>query len=639
MTAVRLGKNHLRWCDICNLPLLERGDCPVCQNRTREVTVTPPGDVRPAFEYDVTLIKKVVDEQFGPGSGDALIPEERIVLLNKTPALDRMDEVIVDGHVLGALRYDLGRGYVFINRLYGAKRIATAASKGFVVCDPGAVPFIKEGKNLMVPGVLSASPSVKKGDEVIVLADGEAIATGLARMESEEMASAKRGVAVKTKWTKDVNFEIPDASPAWDDVLRANAEVINKRVEEAVSFIHETIRKHDLPAIVSFSGGKDSLATLLLTIDAGLSLPILFVDTGLEFCETVKHVKDVAERHSLELMIESAPTDAFFGNLPRFGPPAKDYRWCCKTNKLGPTVSAIRKNFPNGVLSFIGQRRYESEARMSKPRIWRNPWTPGQIGASPIQEWSALHVWMYLFTKDEDFNPWYRRGLDRIGCFLCPASDMAELEIVANKSQQYERWNEYLRQYRDEHGLPPEWEKYALWRWKKVPPSIKEELESFTGKDLGSMRRIQCSHDNGRLKLHMQKGVSPCVLGFSIEGSFSRDVDLDRLSGLANIMGEVEYNKEDGWLTVDNVTVFAEGVLISKGGDEKTVNQKVKKMYELILRSEECVGCSLCVARCPNGNLELDGGRITLTGKCSQCGKCTDGPCPATSFRDDVFEM
>lgn len=601
--------------------------------------MTPPADVRPAFDHDLNIIRDVVDRQFGEGSGEHLIPSGRVVLLNKVPALDRMDEVIIDGEVVGALRYDLGRGYVFVNRMQGAKRIAPVVSRGHVESDEGALPFIREGKNLMAPGVVAADPSIRIGDEVIILCQGEAVATGLARMDGEEMVSSERGQAVKTKWTKDVEPLNHPSGPGWKEVLEANSEVIEARVEEAASFIKQTVGSYDLPAIVSFSGGKDSLATLLLTLDSGMRLPILFVDTGLEFDETVRHVEEVAERHGLELIIESAPVDAFFGNLPVFGPPAKDYRWCCKTNKLGPTVGAIMRNFPDGVLSFIGQRRYESEARRSKSRVWRNPWTPGQIGASPIQEWNALHVWMYIMHRGEDFNPWYQKGLDRIGCFLCPASDMAELETVAGQSSRYAEWSDRLHQHRLSRGLPSEWEEYALWRWKTVPRSIREELESFTGKDLSSMMKGRRVDTEGRMTLRLQEGVSPCVLGYSVEGAFSRSLDLQRLSGLANMMGQVTVEPDDGWLTVDDVTVYEEGVLVSKGPSEDDVKRKAKRMEELVMRSEECVGCSLCVARCPEGVLSLMGGRVQLSGGCTRCGRCLEGPCPATSFRDDDFQM
>ena len=128
------------------------------------------------------------------------------------------------------------------------------------------------------------------------------------------------------------------------------------------------------------------------------------MDTGLEFDQTKENVERIAEEHSLELIVESAG-DSFWRNLEVFGIPAKDFRWCCKTCKLGPATRLIQKNFPNGVLSFIGQRAYESEQRARKGKVWRNPWTPNQLAASPIQKWTALHVWLYLMSKGARTNP------------------------------------------------------------------------------------------------------------------------------------------------------------------------------------------------------------------------------------------
>jgi phosphoadenosine phosphosulfate reductase len=492
----------------------------------------------------------------------------------------------------------------------------------------------------MAPGVTDAHPDVKDGDEVIMIdTEGNVTATGIARMSASEMIGSSRGLAVKTKWVKPEDPVSGNRPVTWDDAIKANGPVLNRRRDEAVSFINSTMEKNDLPAVVSFSGGKDSLATLLLTMDAGHKLPVLFIDTGLEFDETIEHVRHTARLYDLELIEEKAPTDAFFGNLGHFGPPAKDFRWCCKTNKLGPTVNAILKNFPDGVLSFIGQRKYESESRHSKPRIWRNPWTPGQLGASPIQSWNSLHIWMYIFLKKAEYNVWYTCGLDRIGCFMCPASDLSEFDLIKEKGDRHGQWDSYLTDISRSRGLPDEWKEFALWRWKKPPQSIKEEVSRITGKDIGELTG-QTVRTDGHLSLKIQSGHSPCVLGFSIEGALSRSVDTARLAGLAGILGKKISADEDGqWLSVDSITVFREGSIISKGPDEDEVRGSMKKMLNIIIRSEHCVGCSLCISACPEGALYLDSGKVRLSDeKCTQCQKCL-GPCPAVNFREDEFSL
>jgi phosphoadenosine phosphosulfate reductase len=122
--AIILGKIHLRWCDKCNLPVLEQNVCGICAGRTREVKITPPGDARPAFDSDIERIQSLIDSQFGRGAGSLVIPEGRIVLLNKAPDIDRMDEVILDGEVVGAVRFSLLSGDKFLLRPPSATMLA-----------------------------------------------------------------------------------------------------------------------------------------------------------------------------------------------------------------------------------------------------------------------------------------------------------------------------------------------------------------------------------------------------------------------------------------------------------------------------------------------------------------------------------
>jgi phosphoadenosine phosphosulfate reductase len=384
---------------------------------------------------------------------------------------------------------------------------------------------------------------------------------------------------------------------------------------------------------VSFSGGKDSLATLLLTLDAGMRPPVLFVDTGLEFDETVQHVRDTCARHGLQLIEEKAPTDAFFGNLVYFGPPAKDYRWCCKTNKLGPTVGAITKNYPKGVLSFIGQRKYESEARNSKPRIWQNPWTPGQTGASPIQNWCAMHVWMYIFLRKEPFNVWYTRGLDRIGCFLCPASDLSEFDIVAEGSSRWGQWDEYLDNYMKDRGLPPEWKEYALWRWKNAPKSIREEVHRISGREVSELTKQTKAPEVGPLVVKVQEGYSPCVIGYSVEAAVNRPLNLEKIKPFCHALGwVVDMDPEGEFVTADYITIYREGSIICKANIKNDASAHMDEAIQVIMRAEQCVGCGLCAARCEQGALYMEDGRVRI--KEDECIFCKDcfGPCPSVNF-------
>ena len=93
------GRILLHWCDSCHKTVLS--DRCACTSRTRAVQVTPPGDARPAFPDDIEFVNRIYEEQFGM----SIIPEGQIALLNKVPDNDRMEEIVVGGAIVGAIRY------------------------------------------------------------------------------------------------------------------------------------------------------------------------------------------------------------------------------------------------------------------------------------------------------------------------------------------------------------------------------------------------------------------------------------------------------------------------------------------------------------------------------------------------------
>ncbi|NYT11448.1 MAG: phosphoadenosine phosphosulfate reductase family protein [Methanomassiliicoccales archaeon] len=632
MGAVRLGKILLRWCDHCDLPLLEEDVCGICGSEPKKVEMTPPGDPRPAFPGDIEVIRKVIDDQFGEGCGLVAIPDGRIVLLNKVPALDRMDEVIVGGEVIGALRYDLDSSWRFIMRMNSARTLQGKAVKGCVIADIGAVKPIVSGANLLAPGVIDVHEGVVPGDEVLILdPDGRAIGTGNARMSSGEMLESQRGVAIKTRWTAEPSDYIETGrTKSWDDVVRANQRIIDRRVEEAVKFVRKTMDRNPLPAVVSFSGGKDSLACALVIEDAGLKLPLLFIDTTLEFPETVSYVEEYASEKGLELKRGSASKSIFMESVERFGPPGRDFRWCCKTNKLGPTVRTILEEFPEGVLSFIGQRRYESQSRSEKPRIWKNPWVPGQVGAAPIQNWTSMHVWIYIFSKDAKYNPWYEKGLDRIGCYVCPSADLGEQCFVEEHSPEFRQYKEDLEGFAEKRGLPLEWSSYALWRWRRVPGSIKQELSRI------GVEPLRC-HNVTRevIELRLDEAIGDDI-SLQAEGKFNLPLDSATMSNFLTLMGEV--TRDGNRFTVDG-TIIEDNLVIIKGRDKRDIRTKSEKLVKIVRKADGCVGCGVCLGKCKKGALHLEGGRLRIVEeRCVHCGECIE-PCPALSFIDVDFEF
>ncbi|MDD1672432.1 MAG: phosphoadenosine phosphosulfate reductase family protein, partial [Methanomicrobiales archaeon] len=219
---------------------------------------------------------------------------------------------------------------------------------------------------------------------------------------------------------------------------------------------------HLIPT-VSYSGGKDSLATLLIVMKAIGKIPVIFADSGFEFPETYENIRQVQDRYGVEV-VTADNGGTFWKVFQEQGPPAMNARWCCSVCKLHPVNETIREVWGE-CLSFIGQRRYESFRRMTSAKIWRNPKVPCQLASAPIQQWTALHVWLYLLREEAPYNLLYEKGFDRVGCYICPSSDLATMKMIEEMSPDlWSTWVNRLREWGRNNGHSETWVASGGWR-------------------------------------------------------------------------------------------------------------------------------------------------------------------------------
>lgn len=453
-----LGRILLRWCDHCHTPVLSE-QCS-CNSTTREIPITPPGDARPAFPFDIALVNSIYEDHFGT----PLIPEGHLCLLNKVPDNDRMEEIIVGGGVAGSIRYiPHERRWEPIPRIEAASLMKP--TRHFVVADDGAAATIQKGASVLAPGLLSIDDTVQQGDEVFVLLqNGSCIGTGRAKVSAETARSMERGSVVRIR--RNIPSTIIAGPATWADAVAANRDVIRRIETAAVSFVQDVCAKNNLQPTVSYSGGKDSLATFLIAKKAIGDLPLIFADTGMEFPETYDNILAIRQKYGCEIIATNSP-DQFWEKFGELGPPAVDARWCCSACKLEPLLSLIQSRWGE-CLSFVGQRKYESQRRANSHRVWRNPKVPAQLCAAPIHNWTALHVWLYLMQECAPYNRLYEHGLDRIGCFMCPASDMALIHRIESRYPSlWSGWLDKITCWQNDHQLPSDWAGTGQWRIRK----------------------------------------------------------------------------------------------------------------------------------------------------------------------------
>ncbi|MGH7648065.1 MAG: phosphoadenylyl-sulfate reductase [Gemmatimonadaceae bacterium] len=175
----------------------------------------------------------------------------------------------------------------------------------------------------------------------------------------------------------------------------------------------------------SFGGGGLVLAHMISRIDA--SVPVLFLDTGLHFPETIAFKHSFAQRYGLRVVDLATPVGATPAGLYRTDPDR-----CCRTRKVEPMHRALA-DFDVWI---TGLRRDQSETRRAVDVIEHHV-----IGGRPIFKvmplayWTRQDVAEYLAANDVPLHPLLERGYTSIGCWPCTRP------TVAGEGERAGRWS------------------------------------------------------------------------------------------------------------------------------------------------------------------------------------------------------
>ncbi len=255
-------------------------------------------------------------------------------------------------------------------------------------------------------------------------------------------------------------------------------------IEQTINEIREQLRPIN---IVSFSGGKDSTATLQLVLEAikrgrtyphpnplpegeghedkdnSTELVIVTSDTMMEIPFYQDYVNGVRDRiakylfsnkmHAGLVTVQPQVKDSFWVSVLGKGYPAAHmgFRWCTGVLKIDPitrfTNELISRNTGKDHMIFVGVRRAESELRA---KIYtQQDYKPSHF--APVLNWSTDDIWTYLLTEPcpwgthEELVKVYRYSSDecvygekqavcignaRYGCWACPLQKSTQLKMI-----------------------------------------------------------------------------------------------------------------------------------------------------------------------------------------------------------------
>lgn len=222
---------------------------------------------------------------------------------------------------------------------------------------------------------------------------------------------------------------------------------------------------------LAFSGGKDSLACLLLNKKRLSEITVFFVNTGKMYPETQKlvdYAKSIAPNF-IEIIVDQQGQNDYWGIPSDVVPinwtvPGQTYT-CAKTVKIQSYLQCCFENISiplhnaakeYGITHLIrGQRNDEDTKATSR----NGDEVEGLIYLHPIEEWTAFEVLSYI-SKHMELPAHYNLKHSSLDCFDCTA---------------YQKDTKDVSLYRESNH--PELHKQFLARKEKLDSAIREALE------------------------------------------------------------------------------------------------------------------------------------------------------------------
>ena len=171
-------------------------------------------------------------------------------------------------------------------------------------------------------------------------------------------------------------------------------------------------------------------------------VPVLFVDTGFHFPETIRFRDQLAELLGLDLVVVQPKInrEAF---LEKFGPLyEQNPDVCCFHNKIIPLELKL-KEYRAWV---TGIRRDQTLARKNVPVVGQSPHLD-VIKINPMANWSSEEINSYIDQHMLPRHPLWEFGYRSIGCQPCTAS------VMPNQFDREGRWPQKEKQECGVHTL------------------------------------------------------------------------------------------------------------------------------------------------------------------------------------------
>lgn len=183
----------------------------------------------------------------------------------------------------------------------------------------------------------------------------------------------------------------------------------------------------DMAVVSSF--GADSVVLLHLVAEVDADIPVLFLETGKHFAETLEYVETLRSRLGLTDVRTLRPDPA---DLARFDPEGtlweSDPDSCCHIRKTEPLDEALEA-FSGWV---TGRKRFQTAERGVLPHFELT--SDDRIKVNPLAYWTEEDIARYKVAHDLPEHPLFEAGYRSVGCAPCTSA------VAAGENARAGRW-------------------------------------------------------------------------------------------------------------------------------------------------------------------------------------------------------
>jgi phosphoadenosine phosphosulfate reductase len=148
-------------------------------------------------------------------------------------------------------------------------------------------------------------------------------------------------------------------------------------------------------------------------------LPVLFIDTGFHFPETLAFKDEIVKQWDLDLVELRGEHGSAERQAEIYGPKLyeRDPDRCCQINKVEPLQPALEGY--DGWIS--GLRRDQSPLRAQTPIVEAQMLRSGSeiLKVHPLARWTKEQVAGYVREHEIPTHPLLEKGFASIGCWPC----------------------------------------------------------------------------------------------------------------------------------------------------------------------------------------------------------------------------